>query len=317
MNPDAKIIAAFQESPEAYLSLAKLESVTGVPRTSIASRLQLLTDHGYVFEQHPHHGYRLVEEPDRLTADAIQAVYSGGKVGSQILVFESTSSTSDVIARHASRARDGLVVFAETQTRGRGRQGRSWVSPRGKGLWFSILLRPTGGAAQAQQLTVSASVAVAHVLREEAKVDARIKWPNDIVCGSRKLAGILTEYRDTAAILGIGIDVNLNKDDFPAELQTTATSLLIETGRVHDRNRLAGRLLAALDQHYTTMARNFETVIDQWAGLSVTLGQQVKIRQGDQLREGLAQALDGQGRLILRKDNGQVEYLVGGEVTGG
>lgn len=315
LNPDAKIIAAFQQRPETHLSLDELASLVAVPRATLTRRLDILAGLGYVFEVHPHHGYRLAEEPDRLTADAIQAVHHGGIIGSRILVFDSTGSTSDVIARHAARARDGLVVFAETQTRGRGRQGRSWASPRGKGLWFSILLRPPGGVAQAQRLTVLASVAVARVLRKESGVDARIKWPNDIVCGARKLGGILTEYRDAVAILGIGIDVNLAAEDFPADLREVATSLMIETGEVQDRNRLAGRLLAELDRCYGMIDNEFESIIRDWASLSVTLGKQVEIRQGDRTWRGLAQALDSAGRLVLRCDSGRVEHLVVGEVT--
>jgi BirA family biotin operon repressor/biotin-[acetyl-CoA-carboxylase] ligase len=159
---------------------------------------------GYHIESHPHHGYRLLSSPDRLTADDIKARLKPQLIGAEILVFEQTASTNDVAAQLAAAgAREGLVVFAESQTKGRGRHGRAWAAPRGKGLWFSVLLRPALSPDAFPRITVAASVAVARAIRRIAALDPRIKWPNDIILRRKKVAGILTEIQKNAAILGI------------------------------------------------------------------------------------------------------------------
>jgi BirA family biotin operon repressor/biotin-[acetyl-CoA-carboxylase] ligase len=280
-----------------------------VPATEIAALEQL----GYQFETHPHLGYRLLATPDRLTADDIQARLVTRVIGREIIVFEETGSTNDVVtdlARHG--AKEGLVVFAEFQTKGRGRQGRAWLSARGKGLWFSVLLRPTWPVTAMPRLTVAASVAVARVIRQQAGLDARIKWPNDVTIHGRKVAGILTELQGDAAILGVGLDVNCRPEDLPPGVP--AASLALETGQPQDRLALAAALLTALDELYATAVTDFDAIVAQWAAWSTTLGKQLVVQRGGQRLEGHAAALDSDGALLLRKDNGQTERLTGAEV---
>ena len=259
--------------------------------------------------------------PDRLTADDIKARLKTRLIGSEVLVFEETASTNDVVEHLAkSGAREGLVVFAESQTRGRGRRGRTWASPRGKGLWFSVLLRPTLPPSAASRITVAASVAVARAIREVGRVDARIKWPNDVIINDKKLAGILTELRVEAdeilmAILGIGIDVNCEPDDFPDDLARIATSLQLETGSAQDRVALAARVLAALDECYQLALADFEAIADEWAKLCTTLGRQIVVTMGQRRIEGFAQALDSDGALLVRCDSGQMERILGGDLV--
>lgn len=274
---------------------------------------------GFVFESNPHHGCRLVKTPDKLIGDDLQARLNTRVIGTQVLVFEETASTNDAVLRMAgSGAKEGLVVFAESQTRGRGRHGRVWASPRGKGLWFSVLLRPKLAPVALTRLTVAASVAVARMVREFAGVETQIKWPNDVIVRGRKLAGILTEMHGAAdevrfAILGIGLDVNCRSEDLPAGVP--ATSLLIETGEMQDRAALAAAVLTALDEYYRLALENFDAVIEEWAQNCETLGRQLVVTMGARRIEGHAQALDGDGALLLRKDNGRIERIVGGDIV--
>ena len=257
---------------------------------------------GYAIEAHPHFGYRLLGVPDRLIADDLLARRQARVIGSEILVFEETASTNDVIARMAeSQLKEGLVVFAESQTSGRGRHGRVWTSPRGKGLWFSVLLRPQFPLTR---LTVAASVAVARVAGKEA----RIKWPNDVTLHGRKLAGILTEARAGVAILGIGVNVNCREEDLPAELQATSVA-------TDDRPGLAAELLRELDELYRQAAEDFSSISAEWARLCTTLGKQIAVRMGSRRIEGHAQALDEDGALLIRRDSGQIERIVGADLT--
>ena len=274
---------------------------------------------GFVIESHPHLGHRLVKTPDRLLGEDLQARVQTRVIGSTILVFEETSSTNDVVLRMAgSGTQEGLAVFAESQTRGRGRRGRVWMSPKRKGLWFSVLLRPRIAPVALTRVTVAASVAVARALHQFAGVNARIKWPNDVTVGGRKLAGILTEMHGEAdeikfAILGIGIDMNCRQEELPEGIP--ATSLLIETGEAQDRAALAAVVLTALDDAYRLALENFDAVIEEWAQLCTTLGKQIAVTMGPRRIEGHAQALDGDGALLLRQDNGRIERIVGGDIV--
>ena len=288
---------------------------------AVVAEIAELEKLGYAIESHPHFGYRLIGTPDRLTADDIKARLKTRLIGSEILVFEETASTNDVVEHLAkSGAREGLVVFAESQTRGRGRHGRAWASPRGKGLWFSVLLRPNLPIAAASRITVAASVAVAGALHQVCHVDVRIRWPNDVIVNGRKLAGILTELRTEAngiqlAILGIGIDVNCQREDYSGELANIATSLELETGQAHDRVALAAQVLSALDECYHTALTSFDSIVDEWAKLCTTLGKQIVVTMAKRRIEGFAQALDSDGALLVRKDNGQIERILGGDLV--
>jgi len=321
MNTGTAILEAFYQAAGQFVRADNLRRQLKLSASAVMAEIAELEKLGYTIESHPHFGYRLLGTPDRLTADDVKARLKTKRIGSEILVFEETSSTNDVVEHLAkSGAREGLVVFAESQTRGRGRRGRAWVSPRGKGLWFSVLLRPSLPPTAASRITVAASVAVARAIRETCRVEARIKWPNDVIVNGRKLAGILTELRAETdeillAILGIGIDVNCEQEDFPNDLARVATSLKMETGSAQDRVSLAVRVLAALDECYELALADFEAVMDEWAKLCTTLGQQIVVTMGQRRVEGFAQALDSDGALLVRGDSGQLERILGGDMA--
>ncbi len=310
MTVATAILELFHRAPGQFVSPDLLRRVAG---NALAAEILELQQLGYAIESHPHLGYRLIASPDRLTADDIRARLGDTVLGAEILVFEKTASTNDVAAYLAdSGAREGVVVFAEAQTKGRGRHGRAWLSPRGKGLWFSIVLRPNLAPAAMSRITVAASVAVARAVRQATGLDARIKWPNDVTIGGRKVAGILTELHGAVAILGIGLDVNCRPEDFPVDLP--ATSLSIASGRLLDRIALAAALLRELDQTYRCARQDFNPIVAEWAQWSTTLGQQLVLRMGERRIDGHAQALDSDGALLLRRDNGQIERILGADV---
>ena len=543
MKAGTAILETFYQAAGQFVRADDLGRRLKLPATAVNAEIAELEKVGYTIESHPHFGYRLLGTPDRLTADDIKAQLKTSLVGSEILVFEETASTNEVVEHLAkSGAREGLVVFAESQTRGRGRRGRAWASPRGKGLWFSVLLRPTLPTNAASRITVAASVAVARAIRQNCGVDARIKWPNDVMVNGKKLAGVLIETRSCSSpphnpnsmfppmerspngdfggtgvpacestrqgvrsfmirrrslphwqepgqtyfvtfrvrqggllteemrervlqacrhwhgqryhlyavtimpdhvhlllwpqpidstsprtvadkgfyslsdilhgiksftareiqkrcgvhgsvwmdesfdrivrdddefaekwryiaqnavkkglvgdvseyrwfwyapeplgveagmrpqagtpvppglepnapflshyiVLGIGIDVNCRREDFPGELAGIATSLELETGSAQDRLALAAQVLIALDECYQAALTNFEAVVDEWAKLCTTLGRQIVVRMGQRRIEGFAQALDGDGALLLRRDSGQIERILGGDVV--
>jgi BirA family biotin operon repressor/biotin-[acetyl-CoA-carboxylase] ligase len=217
--------------------------------------------------------------------------------------------------------KEGAVVFAESQSRGRGRLGRHWISPPRKGLWFSILLRPDLAPQSATQLTVAAATALARALAQQTGLAPEIKWPNDILIGGKKTAGILTELTAELdhvreVVLGIGVNANLELSELPRELRAAATSLRIESGQAVDRAGLAVAILREMDDDYDRIRRGqFESVAAEWQQRCGTLGRQVSIRVGERVIRGRAEALDGQGALLLRTQHGHLERIIGGDVT--
>src|ERR1700722_3489508 len=245
MTTDAKIITALRQNPDG-VSGADLAEQLHISRAAIWSRIEELRKIGYENEAGPHFGYRLLQKTEDPFAHYFLARLGKTKiVGRDIHVFQETTSTNDVIEKLArDGVREGVVVFAESQTRGRGRLGRKWVSPARKGLWFSILLRPNLRPQETTQLTVASATALRRAIVSQTKLRPEIKWPNDILIGGKKVAGILTEMsaepdRVRHVIPGIGIDVNQDASEFPTDLRKIATSLKIEAGEAIDRPALA------------------------------------------------------------------------------
>ncbi len=323
MTTDAQILIALRAADNGGVSGAELSQELGISRAAIWARIEELRQLGYEIEASPVLGYRLVSSPDVLHADDLLARLGKTKVvGRDIRVFEQTTSTNDVVEKLArDGVKEGVVVFAESQTKGRGRLGRVWTSPTRKGLWFSILLRPDLRPQETTQLTVAAATALWRAIHEETGLAPEIKWPNDILVRGRKVVGILTELsaevdRVKHVTLGVGVDVNLTANEFPVELRKIATSLRIESGELVSRADLATTILRELDRDYARVcAGKFSEVADEWEEHCSTIGQRVVISMGDRRLRGRAESLDDDGALRLRTEHGRLERIIGGDVT--
>jgi BirA family biotin operon repressor/biotin-[acetyl-CoA-carboxylase] ligase len=322
VTTDAKILSALRAS-SGGVSGAELAGQLGISRAAVWARIEELRSLGYDIEAGPHLGYRLVSAPDVLHADDLVARLGKTKViGRDIRVFEQTTSTNDVVEKLArDGVKEGAVVFAESQTSGRGRLGRKWISPARKGLWFSILLRPELRPQETTQLTVASATALRRAIQSETGLQPEIKWPNDILIGGRKVAGILTELsaeldRVRHVILGIGVDVNLAANEFPPELRKSATSLKIESGGLVERAALAAAILRELDVDYARICSGkFAAVADEWEAHCATIGREVTIQIGGRKIRGRAESLDGDGALLVRTEHGHLERITGGDVA--
>jgi len=230
----------------------------------------------------------------------------------KVLRFESLPSTNTELARMASEgAVEGLVILADEQTAGRGRLQRAWSSPKGAGLYFSILLRPAISIDQWPLITLAAALAAGDALREAAGVQTDIKWPNDLLSGERKICGILAEAIDTpsgrAVIVGIGI--NLTPSAFPA-----ATSVLEATGVKPDREAILAALLSALTRWYSLLGEH-EKIVAAWAGRSsYATGKLVQVSNGDEVWQGTTCGVEPDGALRLLMTNGEVRLVRAGDV---
>jgi BirA family biotin operon repressor/biotin-[acetyl-CoA-carboxylase] ligase len=322
MPQDLEILRALRQAGTGAVSGAELAQQLGLTRAAVWARIQELRALGYEIEASPHQGYRLLSAPDVLHADDLLArLGPTGVVGRDIRVFQETTSTNDIADKLArDGVAEGVVVFAESQTRGRGRLGRRWISPPGKGLWFSILLRPMLHPQAATRLTVVSAVALRRAIAQQTRLRPSIKWPNDILIGSRKVAGILTELsaevdRTKHLILGLGIDVNVSPEEFPPELRRSVSSLQAESGRKLVRADLAVAVLSELDREYARLrSGDFAAIASEWEEHCATIGQQVVIRVGDREIAGRAEALSEDGALLVRTEHGRLERIVGGDV---
>jgi BirA family biotin operon repressor/biotin-[acetyl-CoA-carboxylase] ligase len=322
MTTDAKILSALRANPDG-VSGSQIAEQLGISRAAVWARIEELRRLDYDIEAGPHFGYRLVSSPDALHADDLLARLGKTKIiGRDIQVFEQTTSTNDVMEKLArDGVKEGVVVFAEAQTKGRGRLGRKWISPERKGLWFSVLLRPDLRPQEATQLTVASASALRRAIALETGLRPEIKWPNDILIGGKKVAGILTELsaeldRVKHIILGIGVDVNLDAGELPPELRKTATSLKIETGETVSRAELAVAVLRELDFDYARICGGkFPAVAGEWESGCVTIGKNVTVHIGDRKFRGCAESLDDDGALLLRTEHGHLERIIGGDVT--
>ncbi|MGO9203819.1 MAG: biotin--[acetyl-CoA-carboxylase] ligase [Limisphaerales bacterium] len=323
MSIDVQILNALRSAAAGSVSGSELSQNLRVSRAAVWARIEELRSLGYDIEASPHHGYRLLAAPDVLHADDLVSRLGPTRViGRDIRVFKSTVSTNDVVEKLArDGVKEGAVVFAESQTGGRGRLGRKWLSPARKGLWFSVLLRPNLPPLESTRITVASATALRRALHSHTGLEAEIKWPNDLLIHGRKTAGILTELSAELdhikyLIMGIGVDVNLSPADFPAELRHQATSLKAELGKPVFRPELAAAILRELDHDYARInAGRFADIADEWEKHCSTIGRNVTIRVGDRRIRGRAEALGEEGALLLRTEHGHLERIVGGDVT--
>lgn len=256
--------------------------------------------------------------PDPLDPDKIKANLNTIRIGREILVYNRTSSTNDIADRYArDKSNDGLAIFAEEQTAGRGRAGNKWLSKRSDSILCSILL--INNKLNAELLSLTFAVAVAEAVGKPSRSQAKIKWPNDIMLNGKKVAGILLEAKqhknEKIFIVGIGLNCHQQKKDFPAELQQTATSIDIESHSVIDRIYLAKRLLGSIDHWLEAAEQNKQQVIDRWRSLSIQLGHRVTLLFDGKKFAGNCTGVDPEKGLILHLDSGSIRIFDAAHTT--
>ena len=234
-------------------------------------------------------------------------------------VIDSTNVRARMIADEG--APEGTIVVAETQLKGKGRRGRSWFSPAGQGIYVSVILRPRVPPAEATQLVLMAAVAAAEALLVHADLPVSVKWPNDILVGGKKIAGILTEMRLAGdridhVVIGMGVNVNTPAEGLPPEIAVIATSLCAETGQTFSRAELLRTYLEKLEGWYALFReRGFEPIRERWLALARIIGKPVKIAGVDHAYEGEVVDIDPNGFLILKTPNGALQRILAGDVS--
>ena len=291
----------------------------GISRAAIWKHINELRDLGYDITAVPHLGYRLLSCPDRLYPWEIKYLQKNKFVGKVIYYYENLSSTMDKAMDLALKgAEEGTVVVAEGQTKGKGRMGRVWLSPKYKGIYFSLIIKPNLLLKQAPVLTLISAVAICEAIKQRINLETQIKWPNDILLGNKKIAGILTELSAEmdivhAIIVGVGINVNNDRKTLPYQ----ASSLKEITGCKVNRIDLLKNILFCFEQRYLEFQKQgIKEILDKWCHLSATLGRRVRLSLSTQKKELVGEAvnIDGDGGLLIRQDSGLIERVISGDI---
>jgi BirA family biotin operon repressor/biotin-[acetyl-CoA-carboxylase] ligase len=310
-------ILDFLKKKQGYVSGEELSARLNISRQALWKHIQEFKEAGYEILAVPHLGYKLTACPDRLFASEISRGLQTKIIAKKICYFAELASTMDAAAALGMQgAGEGTLVVAESQTKGRGRLGRSWISPRHKGIYFSLILRPRITPAQAPVLTLVTAVSICDAIRKVTGVEAKIKWPNDIMISGKKLGGILTELSaEMDAVRFVIIGVGLNVNNTKVVPLATATSLREQTGAAVSRVELLQEILRAIERRYLAQGEGENQAILQAARqASNTLGGRVKVVTQGYTVEGHAVDLDKDGALLVRNDAGLIQKVTSGDV---
>lgn len=301
------------EKNGSYVSGEEISKELGVSRAAVWKHIKKLRELGYEIESKTNEGYKLIKTPDRQIQFELERMLNTKIIGHKILFLEEVDSTNNKAKQIALDSQDGDVVVSETQHSGRGRRGREWHSPKG-GIYISFILKPNISPERAPQITLLSSVALVETLNSmKSKMNAKIKWPNDILISGRKISGILTELSSDMekinyVVVGIGINLNTDLEDLPEK----AASLKVEM----DQEISVKLFLKSFFEHYDTVYQEYlnngiDQIIEKWKKNSDTLGKNVKIIGINETYDGLAKDIDENGALILKTKDKEIKVYSG------
>ena len=315
MKKNEKFILKYlKENRDVYLSGNYISTKLGISRSAVWKNILKLRQKGYEISARPNRGYRLDKEPDQLDINMLK--------DKNIHYFQEVDSTNLVARQLAENNFSGYsTIIAEKQLQGRGRLGRNWFSPPNRGLWFSLLLRPKMiSPAGAAPITLVTAAILAKNLREKYKIPVTVKWPNDLLIEGKKFGGILSELKGEAdrieyLVIGIGLNINQEQNDFPIELRSRATSLFIESGQYFDRTTLFLSLYSDLMPAYEYFfIKGFAPFRDQLLQHNSFIGQEVNVLWPGGSIKGFACDLNADGALIIKDNKGNTQVINYGEI---
>lgn len=313
------ILDLFGKSGGGFVSGEEISDRLGFSRAYAWKYINKLRDEGYVFEAIPHKGYKLRSSPDKIYGYDLSRGLDTKIIGKRnVYHYEKTGSTNDKAYELAEKGEpEGAIIIAETQTRGKGRMGREWISPGGGGMYFSLILRPGVAPDRIPAITLIASMSVVKAIKSVCGLDAQLRWPNDILLGQKKICGILTEIKaqpDMVDFLVLGVGLNVNTD--LSRLPRIATSLKAENGAPVNRLELLKCILTELEKDYSVFITDgFTPLRGRYKRVSSVLGRHIRIKERDLLIEGKAVDVDEKGALIVKTVSGTLRRVFSGDVT--
>lgn len=316
-----KLIEAFSNANGTFISGQQIADYIGCSRTAVWKHIEELRTEGFVVEAVRNKGYRIILTPEKVTANEIQLGLQTKTLGKVIHYEESVETTQKIAHTLANEGvPEGTLVVAEEQLGGKGRLMRNWYSPKYSGIWMSLILRPKIPFHQAPQLTLLAAVAVAQAIEQTTDLKPQIKWPNDILINRKKVTGILTELqaesdRIHSVIIGMGLNVNQEKSDFPEELQEIATSLLLEGGKKVSRALVIQEVLVRLEALYEQfLVEGFSPIKHLWESYAISLGKEIKATTVNNTIIGKAIGITDEGVLLLEDHNGKIHSIYSADI---
>jgi BirA family biotin operon repressor/biotin-[acetyl-CoA-carboxylase] ligase len=316
-----QILRYFLEHEDQYISGEELSRQLNCSRTAVWKHIEVLRKQGYVFDAVPRKGYKMLDKPIIIQAAKLMQSLQTKTLGRVLRIYDEVDSTQNIAHSLVRQgAVEGTLVLAEQQNAGRGRMGRSWYSPKGKGIWMSLVLKPTIAMQFTPQLTLLVAIALCRAIQAHVPQQVGIKWPNDLLINGRKISGILLESsaedeRLNYVIAGIGISVNLTSEDYPTELRAKATSLFIEKGQLIEREQLICDFLLQLEvllELYEQMG--FAPIRSLWEALTISLHKPIRIQTAKGWVEGTANSIDEMGALWVTCNDGEIIKLYSGDI---
>ena len=316
------ILQLLKAGKDTYLSGQRISAQLVVSRAAVWKAVEALRKDGYGIDSRSNCGYRLVRVPDVMTQEALSDIGTR-QVGRKVLYYDRLDSTNNEIKRLSiDQVENGLAVIADCQTGGRGRRGRSFLSPAGKGLYLSVLMQPHCSVEELSMLTAWSAVALCRAVERACGVRPGIKWPNDLVLNRKKLCGILTELEwevesgeFSCVIIGAGINVSQDEADFGPEVAPIAISLAQALGMAPDRTELAARVIRSLNALYDDFPSQNAAYLDHFRRDCLTVGNPIKVISGAGERIGTAMGISDDFGLTVRWEDGSTETLTSGEVS--
>lgn len=321
MNVKKNLLDALAEAKGGYISGAALAERIGVSRNAVWKAVKSLEADGYSIESVTAKGYRLSSDNNRLSAEVISADITAESLGCKVIVLDEVDSTNNYAKKLAAQgALHGTVVAAERQTGGKGRLGRSFSSPKGTGLYMSVIIRPECSVETASLITSAVSVAAAEAVEELCGGRVDIKWVNDLYINGRKICGILTEASLGMemksldyAVIGIGINVRSVKDIFDTELLQRATSIEDETGNIISRNRLCAEVINRLEIVLSQLESR--SYLAEYRRRELLTGHDITASVGGETITAKATGIDDNANLVVRTEDGRERHLGSGEAN--
>ncbi|MBM7577412.1 biotin--[acetyl-CoA-carboxylase] ligase [Jeotgalibacillus terrae] len=315
------ILHALSSEEDSYFSGQELADKAGCSRTAIWKHIEDLRSSGFLIESKRKKGYRLIGKADELNESNLLVGLKTSVLGRKIHYYESVESTQKIAhALAQEEAPEGTLVIAEEQISGRGRMARSWYSPKGTGIWMSLLLRPALPPQKAPQFTLIMAVAVVEAIQKVCDLQVDIKWPNDLLIKGKKITGILTELQADSEqihslIIGTGINVNQSESDFSEEIRHIATSLKIESGQTFSRAEIVQEILKNLERYYDVYIKEgFEPVKEIWEQYAVTIGKHITARTINKEISGYAAGITNEGVLKLIDETGKTHLIYSADI---
>ncbi len=316
-----KLLEAFTNSEQEYVSGQYLADVMGCSRTAVWKHIEDLRKEGFELEAVRKKGYKILNLPKSISADRVQLGLKTEFIG-KVIHYEETVDSTQKIAHLLSHegAVEGTVVIAEEQTGGRGRMDRAWHSPKSTGIWMSLILRPKIPIQRAPQLTLLTAVAIVQAIEETTTLTPQIKWPNDILVEQQKVTGILTELQADAdriisVIIGMGLNINQTEDDFPPELRQIATSLRAKEGKELDRAEIIKVIFQKFETLYMLfLEKGFYPIKLLWESYAISVGKEITARTLNGSISGKALGITDEGVLNVEDALGEIHQIYSADI---